>query len=160
MGKNTCPPTLCEPIHSDKGEMMARKFGKSGLVAFCCIALSLVFFQVPCHAFDISIQVSPGTLNIQSQSTVVTVHTNIAFSSVAGGTVTLNGVEISWWKADNQGNFVAKFESSEVKALADSGDLQVPGENTLTLEGTTNDGAMFTGSQTITVINVAGSARK
>jgi len=141
---------------------MLRNLKKSGLVAFCCFVLFMAFSQVPCHAFDITIQVSPGTLNIQSQSTVVTVHTNIAFSSVVGGTVSLNGVEISWWKADNQGNFVAKFESSEVKALADSGDLQVPGENTLTLEGTTKDGATFTGSQVITVIDVvpAGSARK
>ena len=84
-------------------------------------------------------------------------HTGIAFSSVEGGSVTLNGVEISWWKADNQGNFVAKFEMSEVKALADSGDLQVPGENELTLVGYTTDGAEFSGAQTITVIDVIPS---
>ena len=122
----------------------------------CCLALALVFFQAPakCHGFEISIDVAPSTLNIQSQGEVVTVHTSIAFSSVVGGTVTLNDIPISWWKADNQGNFVAKFLMSEVKALADSGGLSVPGENTLTLVGSTTDGPEFTGSQTITVINV------
>ena len=89
-------------------------------------------------------------------------HTSIAFSSVDGGTVTLNGIEISWWKADNQGNFVAKFVMSEVKALADSGDLVVPGENELTLIGYTTEGTEFTGSQVITVIDVepAGAGGK
>jgi hypothetical protein len=93
---------------------------------------------------------------------VVTVHTNIAYSSVAGATVTLNGINIDWWKADNQGNFVAKFVMSEVKDLAKSGDLTVPGENELTLVGTTTDGATFTGTQTITVIDVtpSGSGHK
>ena len=87
-------------------------------------------------------------------------HTGIAYSSVDGGSVTLNGIAISWWKADNQGNFVAKFLMSEVKALADAGGLQVPGENELTLVGYTTDGAEFTGTQTITVINVQPIGRK
>ena len=74
----------------------------------------------------------------------------------------LNGIEISWWKADNQGNFVAKFLMSEVKALADSGDLDVPGENELSLIGYTREGTEFTGSQVITVIDVepAGAGGK
>jgi len=141
---------------------MVRKFKKSGLVVFCCFALFMAFSQAPCHGFDIIIQVSPSTLNIPSQSEVVTVHTSIAYSSVVGGTVTLNDIPISWWKADNQGNFVAKFESSEVKALAETGALNIPGENELTLTGDTTDGAVFTGIQTITVINVepAGSGGK
>jgi hypothetical protein len=125
----------------------------------CCLALALVFFQAPakCHGFEISIDVAPSTLNILSQGEVVTVHTSIAYSSVVGGTVTLNDLPISWWKADNQGNFVAKFLMSEVKALAEVGGLEVPGENELTLVGYTTDGAEFTGSQTITVINVSSA---
>jgi len=125
----------------------------------CCLALALVFFQAPakCHGFEISIDVAPSTLNIQSQGEVVTVHTSIAYSSVVGGTVTLNDLPISWWKADNQGNFVAKFLMSEIKALAEAGGLEVPGQNELTLVGVTTDGAEFTGSQTITVINVSSA---
>ena len=138
---------------------MLIKFRKLGLVIFCCVTLSLVFFQTPSisHAFEISIQVSPNTLNIQSQSQVVTVHTSIGYTSVTGGTVTLNGIEISWWKADNQGNFVAKFVMSEVKGLADTGELTVPGENKLTLIGYTTDGSEFSGTTTISVIDVLPS---
>ena len=143
---------------------MSKKIRTVCFAVFCCIALSIAFFQAPteCHGFDITIDVAPSTLNIQSQGQVVTVHTGIAYSSVDGGTVELNGIEISWWKADNQGNFVAKFVMSEVKALADSGDLDVPGENTLSLIGYTTEGVEFTGSQVITVIDVepAGTGGK
>jgi hypothetical protein len=135
---------------------MSKKMRSLGLKVFCCIVLSmgLLHAPTPSHAFEITIQVAPSTLNIQSLGQVVTVHTSIAFSSVVGESVSLNGLPIDWWKADNQGNFVAKFLMSEVKALAVSGGLKVPGENELTLVGTTTDGAEFTGTQTITVINV------
>jgi hypothetical protein len=143
---------------------MSRKLQRIGLVVFIFAVLSIVVFQTstPSYGFDITIQVSPSTLNIQSLGEVVTIHTNIAYSSVVGGTVTLNNLPINWWKADNQGNFVAKFVMSEVKALADAGALQVPGENELTLVGYTPDGAEFTGTQTIMVINVlpSGPGRK
>ena len=143
---------------------MSRKLRTFGLCILSCVVLSIALVQAPTtsYAFEIIIQVSPSTLNIQSMGEVVTVHTSIAFSSVAGGTVTLNDIPIDWWKADNQGNFVAKFLMSEVKALADAGKLVVPGQNVLTLTGFTNDAAEFTGTQTITVINVTpiGSGRK
>lgn len=143
---------------------MSRKMRTFGLCILSCVVLSIAVVHAPAtsYAFDIIIQVSPSTLNIQSMGEVVTVHTSIAFSSVAGGTVTLNDIPIDWWKADNQGNFVAKFLMSEVKALADAGKLVVPGQNELTLTGLTKDGAEFTGKQTITVINVtpSGSGRK
>ena len=135
---------------------MTKLLKSFGLMVVCSLVLSMAFLHVPtkCYGFDITIQVSPSTLNIQSSGEVVTVHTSIAYSSVEGASVTLNGLEISWWKADNQGNFVAKFEMTEVKALADTGGLTVPGENELTLIGYTKDGAEFTGTQMITVINV------
>jgi len=138
---------------------MSGKTRTLGLGILACVVLSIAFMQAPTpsYAFEITIQVSPSTLNIQSSGEVVTVHTSIAFSSVEGGSVTLNNIPISWWKADNQGNFVAKFQMSEVKALADKGGLNVPGENELTLVGTTKDGAEFTGTKTITVINVIPS---
>ena len=43
---------------------------------------------------------------------------------------------------------------NEVKALANSGDLDVPGDNVLTLVGYTTEGTEFTGSQVITVIDI------
>jgi hypothetical protein len=135
---------------------MSKKVRSCGLAIIFCIVLSIALLQAPnlSYAFDITIDVAPKTLNIQSQSQVATVHTGIAFSSVDAGSVTMNGIPIDWWKADNQGNFVAKFLMSEVKALADAGKLAVPGENMLTLIGYTNDDAEFTGSQSITVIDV------
>ena len=136
--------------------MISRKIKRSYLPIIFVMALLVMSLNTPTesYGFEIAIDVAPNTLNIASQGQVVTVHTSIAFSYVVGGTVSLNEIEISWWKADNQGNFVAKFEMSEVKALADSGDLVVPGENELTLVGYTTDGAEFTGSQVITVIDV------
>lgn len=133
-----------------------------GLFSFVVLSIFTIVAPTPSHGFDIMIQVSPSTLNIQSCGEVVTVHTSIAYSSVVGASVTLNNLPISWWKADNQGNFVAKFVMSEVKALADTGDLEVPGENELTLVGTTIDEATFTGTESISVINIqpAGSGRK
>jgi len=89
------------------------------------------------------------------------VHTSIGYSSVVGGSVSLNGIDIEWWKADNQGNFAAKFLMSEIKALAVARILEVPGENKLTLVGMTTEGVTFTGTQTITIINVkSGSVSK
>ena len=96
----------------------------------------------------ISIQVSPNVLNLLSNGQVVTVHTDISFSSVDTHTVFLNGVKISSWKADNRGNFVAKFLMEDIKDLElDLGEL-----NTLTLAGVTVDGKSFSGSTEILVV--------
>jgi hypothetical protein len=153
-----------ESFPTTKEDIMSRRMMSFciGLFSFAVLSIFTILAPAPSHGFDITIQVAPSTLNIQSCGEVVTVHTNIAYSSVVGVSVTLNNLPISWWKADNQGNFVAKFVMSEVKALADTGDLEVPGENELTLVGETTDGADFTGTQTITVINVqpSGSGRK
>ena len=131
---------------------MLKKVKTLCLPLVCCMAFALVFSQSPvkCHAFDIVIDVSPNVLNIQSQSTIVTVHTDIAYSLVVGASVFLNNVAIDWWKSDDRGNFVAKFMSDEIKTL----DGLIIGEyNTLVLTGYTTDGEAFIGKQDILVIN-------
>jgi len=117
----------------------------------CCMALALVFFQAPaqCHADDFEIDVSPNVLNIQSQSIIVTVHTNIAYSLVDGASVELNGVAIDWWKSDDRGYFVAKFSSEEIKGVVTIGEY-----NTLLLDGLTKGGEAFAGAQDIRVIDI------
>jgi len=144
--------------------MILKKAKTLCLPVLCFMALALVFFQLPatCYGFEIGIEVAPNTLNIQSQSQVVTVHTTIKYFSVDHDNVYLNGIEISSWKADNRGYFVAKFLMSEVKALADSEDLIVPGENELTLVGYTTEDVEFEGSAMITVIDIvpAGPGKK
>jgi len=118
----------------------------------CLIALSVMFFQVttPCYGFEISIDVAPAVLNLQNKGQVVTVHTDIAYSKVDASTVYLNGVAINSWKADDRGNFVAKFLIEEIKSLDG---LIIGDYNTLELVGATIDGDEFTGVQDILVIN-------
>lgn len=97
----------------------------------------------------IEIQVSPNILNLQNNGQVVTVHTDIPYSDVVGSTVSMEGVAISSWKADNGGYFVAKFLMDEIVNLP----LTIDDYNVLTLEGTTTDGGTFTGSDDVFVIN-------
>ena len=132
--------------------MILRKAKTLCLPLVCCMALAMVLFQMPaqCHAFDIEIDVSPNVLNIQSNSTIVTVHTDIAYSIVVGASVFLNGVAIDWWKSDDRGNFVAKFVSDEIKTLEG---LKIGDYNTLTLNGYTTNGEAFVGTQDILVID-------
>ena len=117
------------------------------------LAVTLVLFVYPAatFAFDIQIDVAPNVLNIQSESVVVTVHTDIDYSTVVGSTVFLNGVDISHWKSDARGNFVAKFLSDEIKTLDG---LIIDEYNTLTLTGFDINGEAFIGTQDIMVIDV------
>jgi len=132
--------------------MILRKVKTLCLPVVCCMALALVLFQMPAqsHAFDIEIDVSPNVLNIQSNSTIVTVHTDIAYNLVVGASVFLNGVAIDWWKSDDRGNFVAKFVSDEIKTLPG---LKIGDDNTLTLNGFTTGGEAFIGTQDILVMD-------
>ena len=130
------------------------------LVAGCVLAVALGCFLYPSTSFgldiDIVIDVAPNVLNIQSASNVVTVHTDIAYSLVEGSSVFLNGVEISHWKSDNRGNFVAKFLANEIKTLDG---LIIGDYNTLVLTGYTIDYDAFIGTQDIMVIDVMPSGK-
>ena len=142
--------------------MDLRKAKTLCLPVVCCMALALVFFQAPakCYGFDIEIEidVSPNVLNIQSESAIVTVHTDIAYNLVTGASVFLNGVAIDWWKSDDRGNFVAKFVSDEIKTLEG---LIIGDYNTLTLIGFTTSEEAFEGTQDIMVIdNIPAGAGK
>lgn len=104
----------------------------------------------------IEIQVSPNVLNLQNNGQVVTVHTNIAYSTVVSETVSMNGVLINSWKADDQGNFVAKFLMEEIVGLS----LVIGDYNELTLEGVKSDGSTFSGTDSILVINNIPTGKK
>jgi hypothetical protein len=119
-----------------------------------------LFFSMPMITLSqevIDIQVSPSTLNLQNNGQVVTVHTEIAYSLVDAETVSMNGVSIDSWKADDQGNFVAKFIMQEIVGLPG---LVVGDYNTLTLDGTKTDGSTFTGSDEVMVIDVAAKGKR
>lgn len=112
--------------------------------------LCIPFTSVGQETEIIEIQVSPSTLNIQNNGQVVTVHTDIAYSLVQAELVTLNDIEIDHWKADDQGNFVAKFVMTAITGLP----LQYGEYNELTLKGVMTDGTHFEGTDQVMVINV------
>ncbi len=94
----------------------------------------------------VSVQVAPHMLLLSKvQSGEVTVHVGIPFSVVVESTIFMNGVAVSWTKADDCGNLVAKFDEESVKAV-----VEAP-STTLTLIGTTTGGVDFSGSDTVKV---------
>lgn len=113
------------------------------------LALGLIAASVCADWRDataVDVQVSPGTLLLSSdQGGQVSVHTNIPYLQVNAGSVQLSGIPVVWTKADSQGNLVAKFDESAVKAIVQ------PGRATLTLTGLYLNGVGFSGSDTVTV---------
>ena len=130
---------------------------KITLAIGCFVLLSVLFFNpAASHSFEAAIDIAPNVLNIQSQGTVVTVHTDISYYLVDVCTVYLNGIAISSWKADNRGNFVAKFSMDEVKVLEG---LVIGDYNPIQMVGLTKDGEPFVGEQEIKVIDVVPQGR-
>ncbi|EGV16406.1 hypothetical protein [Thiocapsa marina] len=128
--------------------MISRQISQmAGMALGVCLVVAAAQIQ----AFEAVIQVAPGTLNIGSSSEVVTVHTDVAYGDVVAYSVQLNGVPIQSWKADDRGNFVAKFDSTAVKSLDG---LAIGGDNELILIGATTDGDSFVGSDWIRVIDI------
>lgn len=117
-----------------------------------------IFFAAPAQsqALEITIDVSPNVLNIQSIGLCVTVHTNIAFGDVDASTVYLNDVLLSSCFADNRGNFVAKFDMNEIKSLP----LVIDAYNTFKMVGVATSGEPFEGTQDIMVIDRIPSGGK
>jgi hypothetical protein len=136
---------------------MIAESAKSARLCACwglCVALFLFNAPATCYGEDITIDVAPNTLNLQSEGKVVTVHTDIAYWVVDVSSVYINGIAIASWKADNRGNFVAKFSMDEVKNLDG---LIIDGYNTLQLVGLTTGGEPFWGELDILVIDEGSS---
>ncbi len=117
-------------------------------ILFVVLLLS-VFTFVALAEMIITIKVSPNILNLKNNGQVVTIHTDISYNSVVGASVTLNGITIYYWKSEDRGNFVAKFNINDIKNLP----LKIDEYNTLTLKGTTVNGELFIGSEQILVIS-------
>ncbi len=150
----------CGDLHFAKGgfEVSSHLFleyliVKRMLVSMVALVALLVVGGSPLAAAEIT--VSPNVINIASASTVVTVHTDLPYNLVDGTSVLLNGVEIDWWKSDNQGCFVAKFVAAEVKGIVEAGTTA-----TLTLTGETVEGEAFSGSDEVKVVDVSGDKKK
>jgi hypothetical protein len=102
----------------------------------------------------IEIQVSPSTINLAYQGTVVTVHADIPLRGVVTASLKLNGVEVWYTKADARGDLVAKFDVDKVKNIIS------PPSATLTLTGVVEmpEGVQFdfSGTDTVKVIDQSG----
>ncbi|MFH1215460.1 MAG: hypothetical protein V1706_03060 [Pseudomonadota bacterium] len=123
---------------------------RDALLAALALMLLMLVTPAASSAFEISIDVAPYVLNIHSDEEEVTVHTSLPYEDVEAHTVYLNGVQISSWKADNRGNFVAKFIMEDIMTLP----LYYNDYNSLTLDGITVDDEPFFGQADIMVINV------
>ena len=94
-----------------------RPTSRSQLWTLGLVMVMVILVAPAAWAGEISIDVAPNTLNLNSHGKVVTVHADIAYSSVDVYTVYLNEVAIHSWKADNRGNFVAKIKMDDVKTI-------------------------------------------
>jgi hypothetical protein len=82
------------------------------------LGLSIALLVAPAvSAGEVTIEIAPATLNLQSHGVVVTVHTDLPYGSVDVYSVYLGGVAINAWKADDRGYFVAKFLMDDIKTI-------------------------------------------
>jgi len=93
------------------------------------------------------ITVMPHTINLNASGEWVTVNTNIPLSLVNASTVALNGIPVSWVKADARGQLVAKFTIEQIRSVLS------PPATVLTLTGYLKDGTPFGGQDTVEVID-------
>jgi hypothetical protein len=119
------------------------------------LTMALMIMPTIGAACDNVIRIAPETLNLRSDGTVVTVHTDILYSDMDVYTVYLAGVVISSWKADNRGYFVAKFQMDDIKAIDG---LILNDYNTFQLVAVTVGGEPVCGETDVMVID-RGSAR-
>lgn len=122
---------------------------KSGLIAaiilIAVVGTSLVVANQANDGEGYCITISPNTLVLSSNVTLVTVHSNIPYSLVNTVTLTLNDIPAKFSKADDCGDLVVKFSKADIQEIVE------PGIATLTLSGEFKDGSAFQASDTITI---------
>ena len=118
---------------------------KSYLIAAFVLMVVVCTGLVMANKASSGITISPKTLVLSSVDTIVTVHSNIPYSSVKTASLYLNGISATFSKADACGDLVVRFERADVKGIV------IPGDATLTLSGELKDGTIFEASDTITV---------
>lgn len=116
-------------------------------------AMLVLLFGLVAHSMsseEVTMTISPATLNLNSQGTWVTIHADIPYAETVAAHLLLDGVEVAFTKADSQGDLVAKFCVDDVKGIV------APPSATLTLEAfvETPEGTelLFSGTDTIAVV--------
>jgi hypothetical protein len=115
------------------------------LVCLTVIGTGLVMANKASDGDGFCITVSPNTLVLSSEDTIVTVHSNIPYGIVNTVSLTLDGIPATFTKADACGDLVVRFNRADVKGIV------TPGTATLTLSGELDDGTPFAASDDITV---------
>ena len=124
---------------------MRKSYFVTAVILMVVVGTSLVMANKASDGEGDCITISPKTLVLSSEDTIVTVHSNIPYASVNTVSLTLNGISANFSKADSCGDLVVKFGRADVK------DIVEPGIATLTLSGELKDGSPFEASDTITV---------
>lgn len=124
---------------------MKKMFYITAVVILLAAAASFVMANKANDADEFCITITPKTLVLSNSGTVVSVHSNIPYSLVVTASLTLNGLDADYTKADACGDLVVKFTRDDVKGIVE------PGEATLTLSGVLYDGSYFQASDTILV---------
>ena len=137
--------------------MKTRIAGLIGRNLFLTMGLAAALLAMPAigSACDNEIRIAPNTLNLESDGTVVTVHTDILYWELDAYSVYLGGFVIDSWKADNRGYFVAKFLMDDIKSIDG---LVLNATNTFQLVAVTVSGEPVCGEAEVMVID-RGSAR-
>ena len=115
------------------------------VVLMVAAGTSLVMANKATDGEGFCITISPKTLFLGSEDTIVTVHSNIPYGAVDTATLTLDGIPATFSKSDACGDLVVKFGRADVKGIVS------PGIATLTLFGQLKDGSPFEASDSITV---------
>ena len=124
---------------------MRKSYLIAAIVLILVISAGLVTANKASEGEGFCITISPKTLALSSEDTIVTVHSNIPYGIVNTVTLTLDSIPATFTKADACGDLVVKFSRADVKGIVE------PGEATLTLAGALKDGTSFEASDTITV---------
>ena len=117
----------------------------AAVVLMVIAGTSLVMANQASDGEGFCITISPKTLVLSSEDTIVTVHSNIPYGIVDTVTLTLNDIRATFSKADACGDLVVRFGRADVK------DIVQPGMAILTLSGKLKDGTDFQASDTIVV---------
>jgi len=119
------------------------------------LALSVFFTPGKSQAYDISINISPNIINLESSDHTFGIHTSIPYSNVNIDEVVLicpddSELYPTVCYADSLGNLVAKFNTSDLKTDCD---LVIDDYNTFVLEGETKiDPDFFSGAGEVLII--------
>ena len=94
----------------------------------------------------IVIKVSPSVIVLDSEGAWVTVHADIRYWVVDTLSLYLNDIPVTFTKADDRGDLVAKFSLDDVKEILTVGEVE------LKMCGTTKDDEAFEGVDTVRVV--------